>query len=77
MFKHKKEHMNSKTLEIPAKLRKEPSNHHNKFPFSGVKACDKCGVVFLSEILLTENVKKYCVESSKIECDDYEPREKV
>ena len=77
LFKHKKEHINSKTLEMPAKLRKEPSNHHNKFQFSGVKACDKCGAVFLSETLLTEHVKKYHVESSEIECDDYEPREKV
>ena len=69
--------MNSKTLEVPEKPIQEPSNIHNKFQFSGVKACDKCGAVFLSETLLTEHINKYHAESSEIECDDYEPRKKV
>ena len=58
LFRHKKEHMDPKTPKMQAKPNSELKKNHNQFKFSGVKACDKCGAVFLSEALLMEHIKK-------------------
>ena len=69
--------MEPKTPEVQISPRKEHTNKHKQFKFSGVKACDKCGSFFLSVDLMTEHQKKYHVESVEIEIDDYTSRTTV
>ena len=49
----------------------EMKNSNEKFRFSGVKLCDKCGAVVLSDTLLNDHDNNCVVKNKEYEIDEH------